>query len=75
MRLTLKQARLISGYKQREMAELLGVHVHTYMKWEQNPEDMSVGTAKQVSRIVEVDFEKIFFDNESNLNRQENITY
>jgi DNA-binding XRE family transcriptional regulator len=71
MKLTLKQARLLSGRTQREIAEILGVHVHTYMKWERKPEEMSIGTAKQFSRVVNVEFEDIFFDGESNLIRQD----
>ena len=71
MKLTLKKARLLAGLTQKEVADILGVHVQTYMKWERNPEDMSVGTAKQLSKIFNVDFEEIFFDNESNLIRQE----
>lgn len=69
MKLTLKQARLLADLTQKEVADILGVHVQTYMKWERNPEDMSVGTAKQLSKIFDVGFEEIFFDKESNLNR------
>lgn len=70
MKLTMKQARLLAELKQQEVAEILGVHVQTYMKWEKNPEEMSIGTAKQFSRIVKREFEEIFFDTESNLIRQ-----
>lgn len=70
MRLTIKQARLISELTQKEIAEVLGVHVQTYMKWEKSPEEMSIGTAKQFARIVKRDFDEIFFDSESNLIRQ-----
>lgn len=73
MKLTLKQARLLADLTQKEVAEILGVHVQTYMKWERNPEDMSVGTAKQLSKIFNVDFEEIFFDKESNLIRHEKV--
>lgn len=69
LKLTLKQARLLAGLTQRDVAEVLGVHVQTYMKWERNPEEMSIGTAKQFSRIVNVSLENIFFDMESNLIR------
>ncbi|MED4172342.1 helix-turn-helix transcriptional regulator [Halalkalibacterium halodurans] len=69
MQLTLKQARLLSDLTQKEVAEMLGVHVHTYMKWERNPEEMSIGTAKQFAKIVNRGIEEIFFDNESNLIR------
>ncbi|OXL83142.1 hypothetical protein BCV73_08675 [Paenibacillus sp. SSG-1] len=73
MQLTVKKARLLSGMTQKEVADILGVHVQTYVKWERNPEEMSVGTAKQFSRIVKIGFEDIFFDKESNLIRQNSI--
>jgi DNA-binding XRE family transcriptional regulator len=69
LQLTLKQARLLSDLTQKEVAEMLGVHVHTYMKWERNPEEMSIGTAKQFAKIVNRGIEEIFFDSESNLIR------
>lgn len=72
MKLTVKKARLLSGMTQKDVAEVLGVHVHTYMKWEKNPEEMSIGTAKQFARLVEFGLEDIFFDDESNLIRQVN---
>lgn len=70
MKFTLKQARLLADLTQKEVAEILGVHIQTYMKWERNPEEMSIGTAKQFSRIVKREFEEIFFDEESNLIRE-----
>ncbi|MEV2910970.1 helix-turn-helix transcriptional regulator [Paenibacillus larvae] len=74
MKFTLKQARLIAGLTQREIAELLCVRPQTYMKWEKNPEEMDIGTAKQFSQIVNIDFEEIFFDSVSNLIRQKDRT-
>lgn len=71
MKITVKMARLFAGLTQKEIAEILGVHVQTYMKWEKNPEEMSIGTAKQFSRIVGIGVEEIFFDEESNLIRHE----
>lgn len=71
MKLTVKQARLLAGLTQKEVSEKLKVHVQTYMKWEKNPECMSIGTAKQFSEIVGRNFEDIFFDKESNLIRHE----
>lgn len=73
MQLSVKKARLLSGKTQQEVAEVLGVHVHTYMKWERNPEEMSIGTARQFLNLVGFGFEDIFFDHESNLIRQESI--
>ncbi|OAB35678.1 hypothetical protein PMSD_11740 [Paenibacillus macquariensis subsp. defensor] len=65
MELTVRKARLISGFTQNEIAESLGVHVNTYMRWEKSPEDMSIKAAKKFSRVVKIGFEDIFFDTES----------
>ncbi|MDC3414305.1 helix-turn-helix transcriptional regulator [Terrihalobacillus insolitus] len=66
MSLTLRQARLLSDLTQKQVADLLGVHTHTYMKWERNPEEMTIRTAKEISKIFKVDLEEIFFKVESN---------
>jgi DNA-binding XRE family transcriptional regulator len=71
MKITMKQARILADLTQIEIAEILGVHVQTYMKWEKDPEEMSVGTAKQFARIVKREFDEIFFDDESILTRLE----
>ena len=47
MSLSLKQHRLVKGKTQEEMANLLGVHVQTYRKLEENPEDISIKQAKK----------------------------
>jgi putative transcriptional regulator len=73
MQLSVKKARLISGLTQKEVADKLGVHSHTYMKWEKNPEIMSIGVAKQFSKLVGIEVEDIFFESESNLIRQNPI--
>ncbi|WNF07211.1 helix-turn-helix transcriptional regulator [Brevibacillus borstelensis] len=70
MKFTVKQARLLAGLTQKEVSGMLRVHVQTYMKWERNPEEMSISKAKQFSKIVGREFDEIFFDSESNLIRQ-----
>jgi DNA-binding XRE family transcriptional regulator len=50
--MTLKQSRLVSGKTQEQMAKLLGVSNPTYIKWEQNPELMSLKTAKKIAEIL-----------------------
>ena len=64
MKLTVKQARLLAGYTQKQIAELLGVHMLTYWKWEKNPGKMSISTAKKFSEIVGRKFDEIIFDEE-----------
>lgn len=69
MTLTPRQARLLSDLSQLEVAEKLGVHRQTYMKWERNPDEMPVGKAKEFSVIVGSSVDQIFFNPESTLSR------
>lgn len=69
MRLTLKQARLFSDMSQADIANSLGVHRQTYMKWEKNPDEMPIGRAKEFSKITNTSLDNIFFASESTLGR------
>ncbi|WP_353853090.1 helix-turn-helix transcriptional regulator [Dehalobacter restrictus] len=70
MALSVKKARLLSELSQEQIAEKLNVHRQTYMKWEQNPDDMTVKKAKEFCVIVGIPFDEIFFSRESTLSRQ-----
>lgn len=60
MSISPKQARVLSNLSQRKVAEELGVHRQTYMRWEHNPDEMPVGKAKQFSAIVGRGVDEIF---------------
>lgn len=61
MRLSLKQARLIKEKTQEAMAEKLGVHVQTYRKLEENPDEVTIHQAKIISNFLGVSYDDIFF--------------
>lgn len=61
MGLSLKQHRLVKGKTQEEMAIMLGVHVQTYRKLEENPEEVSIKQAKMISKFLGVPYNDIFF--------------
>ena len=61
MTISPKQARLLSDLSQKEVADQLGVHRQTYMKWERNADEMPVGKAKAFSMIVGREVDEIFF--------------
>ena len=61
MVLTVRQWRAVREKTQREMAELLGVHINTYQKWERNPRIMDVRHAQRLAEIFEVDINDIDF--------------
>ncbi len=66
MRITMKQARVGADMTQQQVADRLGVHVQTYQRMENNPEDISIKQAKNFADIVGVNFEDIFFGKHSN---------
>ena len=61
MALTIKQWRLLKGLSQEEMANKCGVHRNTYASWEDNPEKISIGNAKKISKALEKSIDEIFF--------------
>ncbi|PJN88229.1 helix-turn-helix domain-containing protein [Bacillus sp. mrc49] len=69
MILTLKQARLIKGFTQRDIATKLGVHVQTYSKMEKQPEEVTIREAKKICEILELSYDFIFFNTDSTLSR------
>ena len=67
MALSVKQARLLSDFTQKAVAEELGVHRQTFSKWELNPDEMPVGKAKEFSALVNRNVDEIFFNQQSTL--------
>jgi len=45
------------------MAEKIGVHVNTYASWEENPEKISIGKAKDIAGALNLSVNEIFFEN------------
>ena len=66
MHITMKQARVGADMTQQQVADRMGVHVQTYQRMENNPEDVTIRQGKSFSEIVGVRFEDIFFINTSN---------
>lgn len=60
MGLSLKQIRLVREKTQDEMAEKLGVHVQTYRKLEENPDEVTIKQAKIISEFLGVSYDDIF---------------
>lgn len=61
-RLGVKGARLLAGFTQAEMAAAMGVHAHTYRKFEREPMKMTIDQAIKFCSIVKRSFAVIFFD-------------
>lgn len=69
MIVNLKQARKLNEYSQQQIADLFGIHVQTYSKWEENPDIVKVGDAKKLSKIFGISYDDIFFSSDSTLSR------
>lgn len=59
--ISLKHARLLREKTQEHMANLLGVHVQTYRKLEENPDEVTIGQAKVLSEELGFSYDTIFF--------------
>lgn len=60
---TLKSARVYREKSRKEMAELLNIHEQTYTKLENNPELVTIGQAKKISKFLNIKIDSIFFAN------------
>lgn len=60
MTLTMKQARVGADMSQKDVANKLGVHQQTYMKYEAHPEELSIKLAKRFAQVVGVRASDIF---------------
>ncbi|MGH1142109.1 helix-turn-helix transcriptional regulator [Bacillus pseudomycoides] len=69
MILTMKQARLVKGITQKEMANQLNVHVQTYRNMENHPDEVTIGNAKKICDLLEISYDQIFFNTNSTLSR------
>lgn len=61
MKLTIKEWRRMKGISQAEMAEVCGIHINTYRSWEENPEDIRIGSAVKLSEHLGVSMSDIIF--------------
>lgn len=61
MTLTLKQARRLKDKSQQDLAKLLNIHVQTYRKLEQHPEELTIKQAKIICDYLKIAYDDIFF--------------
>lgn len=61
MSYSVRQARMLAGLSQQEIADRLNVHRTTYRKLEENPDLITIGQAREISRAVGVPLDDIFF--------------
>lgn len=61
MEMTLKHLRLLREKSQEECAKTLNIHVQTYRKLEENPDDITIGQAKKLSAFLQIPYDDIVF--------------
>ena len=59
--LTVKEWRLAKSISQQKMADALGVHINTYRNLEEHPENIRVGQAAKISKMLGVGLNDIAF--------------
>ena len=58
--LTLRQWRLAKEYSKEQVANVCGVHVNTYSKWEENPKTISIDNFKKICNLLNIELKDIF---------------
>lgn len=61
MSLTIRQARMMRGFTQQQMADALCVHRTTYRKLEEHPDQITIAQAKEISRVTGVSINDLNF--------------
>lgn len=60
MKLTLREWRRAKGVTQAEMAEVCGVQINTYRRWEERPEEIKLSKAVAIADRLGVKLGDIF---------------
>lgn len=63
LRMKLDEWRRMRGYSQEYMANKLHCHRNTYAKMEENPQDITIGQADQIAKILDIAVDNIIFLN------------
>ena len=61
MSLTIRHARMMRGFTQQQMADVLCVHRTTYRKLEEHPDQITIAQAKEISRVTGVSINDLNF--------------
>lgn len=57
----LKDVRKVARFTQAQVAGILGVSTPTYIKFEQNPDMLTIEDAKKLAQLFNVSVQQIFF--------------
>lgn len=60
-KLSLKQWRVVKGYSQEKMSELMDIHINTYRAWEEKPSSIKLGNAMKLAQVLDISIDDISF--------------
>ena len=60
-KMTFRQVRLMKEISQQQLADAIGVHVNTVIKWEKKPDNMLVSKAMAIANFLGCDITNIIF--------------
>jgi transcriptional regulator with XRE-family HTH domain len=59
---TLKLLRIVNGYKQQGVADVLGINQNTYSRLERDPKKITVAQARKLAKFYKVNLEDLLSD-------------
>lgn len=59
--INMRQARLLRERTQQEVADALGVHVQTYRRLEEHPNEATIEQAKKIAAFLGFEMDDLFF--------------
>jgi len=66
--MSIRQARRMRDISQNQMAADMGIHVQTYRKIENHPEEATIEQAKCIARLLGMSYDELnFFEDDSTL--------
>ena len=65
MKLSLEAWRKARGKSQDEMANICGVHVNTYRRWEENPGEIRYDKALKIVDVLSISLDDILLPSET----------
>lgn len=69
--MSIRQARRMRDISQNQMAADMGIHVQTYRKIENHPEEATIEQAKCIARLLGMSYDELnFFEDDSTLSSE-----
>lgn len=74
LNLCMRDARILKGLSQAQLADKLGKHRQTVYVWEKDPTKISISDASKISKILEIPLENFLLKNSTKCRYSEGET-